>query len=179
MLYKGLMVLCSATKQQWIYVYPGPPQQLHFWLSTNAWVVCHQYPGIFNGIGKLKGVKVKLHIHSSVSFFFAQQAWRIPLHLHKKVGKELDQLEEQGIIEKVDDLMPCVSQLVIIPKKNGDVHICVDMWMANKAINCECHPIQCFQGKEYIFVSIPISFHTTLNAFFTMHHQNIHMYKNI
>ena len=27
-----------------------------------------------------------------------------------------------------------------MPKKSGDVRICVDMWMANRAINCEHHP---------------------------------------
>jgi hypothetical protein len=33
-----------------------------------------------------------------------------------------------------------VSPLVIIPKKNDEVQLCVDMRMANKAIRRECHP---------------------------------------
>ena len=53
--------------------------------------------------------------------------------MHKKVARELDQLEQQGIIEKVDGPTPWVSPLVITPKKSGDVHICVVMWMANRA----------------------------------------------
>ena len=33
-----------------------------------------------------------------------------------------------------------VSPLVIIPKKNGGVRLCIDMRRANKAINRERHP---------------------------------------
>ena len=71
--------------------------------------LCHQYSGIFNGIGKLKGVEVKLHIDQSVPPPVAQRARRIPFHMRKKVAKELDQLEQQGIIEKVDGPTPWVS----------------------------------------------------------------------
>ena len=49
-------------------------------------------------------------------------------------------LEQQGIIEKVEGPTPWVSPLVIIPKKNDEVQICVDMRMANKAIKQEHHP---------------------------------------
>ena len=33
-----------------------------------------------------------------------------------------------------------ISPLVLIPKKNGEVRICIDMRRVNKAINQECHP---------------------------------------
>jgi len=56
------------------------------------------------------------------------------------VKQELKNLEQQDIIEKVNGPTPWVSPLVVIPKKNGDVYLCVDMQMANKAIKCECHP---------------------------------------
>ena len=56
------------------------------------------------------------------------------------MAKELINLEEQGIIEKVEGPTPWVSPLVIIPKKNGEVHLCTDMRRASKAINRERHP---------------------------------------
>lgn len=54
--------------------------------------------------------------------------------------QELHKLEQQDIIEKVEGPTPWVSPLVVIPKKNGDVRICVDIRMANKVIEREHHP---------------------------------------
>ena len=98
-----------------------------------------QYPNLFDGIGKLKNTAVQLHIDKTIQPV-AQPARRIPFHTRKKVEQELESLERHGIIEKVEGATPWVSPLVIIPKKNGDVRICVDMRMANQAIKRERHP---------------------------------------
>ena len=98
-----------------------------------------QHPNLLRGIGNLKNTEVKLHIDKTVPPV-AQPARRIPFHLRQKVSQELDNLENQGIIEKVEGATPWVSPLVVIPKKIGDVCLCVDMRMANKAINRERHP---------------------------------------
>ena len=55
--------------------------------------------------------------------------------------KELSNLEQQGIIEKVNGPTPWVSPLVVTPKKDEDVRICVDMRVANRAIVRERHPM--------------------------------------
>ena len=98
-----------------------------------------QFPNLFQGIGKLKDANVRLHVDPSVQPV-AQRARRIPFHLKKKVERELEKLEQHGIIEKVEGPTPWVSPLVAIPKKNGDVRLCVNMRMANKAIKREQHP---------------------------------------
>ena len=84
-------------------------------------------------------MEIHLHIDSSVPPI-AQPARRIPFHIRQKVSDALDRLEEQGIIEKVHGPTPFVSPLVVIPKKDGDIRLCVDMRMANKAIQRESHP---------------------------------------
>ena len=53
----------------------------------------------------------------------------------------MSSLEQQGIIEKVDGPTPWVSPLVVTPKKDGNVRICVDLRMANRAIKRERHPM--------------------------------------
>ena len=99
-----------------------------------------RYPAIFNGIGKLKDYVVKLHIDENVQPV-AQAARRIPFHLRKKVSSTLRDLENQGIIEKVEGTStPWVSPVVIIPKNDGSVRLCVDMRMPNRAIQRERHP---------------------------------------
>ena len=97
-----------------------------------------QYPRLFQGIGKLKDVEIKLHIDKQVKPV-AQPARRIPFHLRQQVEKQLKLLEQQGIIEQVEGPTPWVSPLVVIPKKNGEVRLCVDMRMANRAIDRRHH----------------------------------------
>ena len=98
-----------------------------------------EFPRIFDGVGALKDYEVHLHIDSSVTSV-VQPARRIPFHLRKQVEQELVALEQQGIIEKVDGPAPFVSPLVIVPKKDGGVRLCVDMRTLNKAIRGERHP---------------------------------------
>ena len=98
-----------------------------------------EYDTIFDGIGQLKDFKVKLHIDNTVTPV-AQPARKIPFHMRQKVTAALEKLESQGIIEKVDGPTPWISPLVVIPKKDGDIRLCVDMRMANRAILRERHP---------------------------------------
>jgi hypothetical protein len=98
-----------------------------------------EYKDLFQGVGKLKNFKLKLHIDSGVEPV-AQQMYRIPFILRDKVDKKLQELESQDIIEKVNSPTPWVSP-VIVPKLNGDIRLCIDIRVANKAINRERHPI--------------------------------------
>ena len=107
--------------------------------SRECDMLVQKYPKLFEGIGKLKNAEITLHIDESVPPV-AQATRRIPFHIRKAVAKELINLEEQGIIEKVEGPTPWVSPVVIIPKKNGEVRLCFDMRRANKAINRERHP---------------------------------------
>ena len=100
-----------------------------------------KYPSTFGGIGNLKNFEVKLHIDGSVQPV-AQAARHIPFHLRKKVAATLRDLESQGIIEplSVGTSTPWVSPVVIIPKNDDTVRLCVDMHMPNRAIKHERYP---------------------------------------
>lgn len=80
----------------------------------------------------------------------AQKPRRIPFHIRKKVQKELVSLDKKGIIERANGPTPWVSPLVVTPKKDGNVHICVDMRMANKAIVRERHPMPTIDDLTHI-----------------------------
>ena len=106
---------------------------------TTCYLLVQNYSKLFEVIGKLKNAEVTLHIDESVPPI-AQATRRIPFYIKKVVAKERINLEEQEIIEKVEGPTPWVSPLVIIPKKNGEICLCIDMKRANKTINCERHP---------------------------------------
>ena len=98
------------------------------------------YSDLFSGIGKYKGAQVKIAVNPDVTPV-AQSFRRIPFALRDKVEAKLKSLEEQDIIETVHEPTPWVSPLVVVPKANGDIRLCVDMRLANQAIIRERHPI--------------------------------------
>jgi hypothetical protein len=93
-----------------------------------------------NTIGKLKDYKLKLHINEDIKPV-VQSVRRIPYGLRKKVEDKITELERMDIIEKVDGPTSWVSPVVVAPKPSGDIRICVDMRMANVAVERERHPI--------------------------------------
>ena len=97
---------------------------------------------VFSGLGKLNGEKIKLDIDQT-KIPKAQPQRRIPYHIREKVKTALTELENQEIIEKVpeNEATSWVSPIVAVPKKDGQVRICVDMRLANEAIRRVRHPI--------------------------------------
>ena len=73
----------------------------------------------------------------------AQRQRRIPFHLRAKVDTELCRLEQEDIIEKVPDTdeTAWISPVVIVPEKDDQIRLCVDMRAANTAIKRVYHPI--------------------------------------
>ena len=104
--------------------------------------IIRQHQTVFHGIGKLKDKQITLSIDKEVKPV-AQQTRRIPFHVRAKVELELQKLEKQDIIEKVPDTehTDWVSPIVVVPKKDGRIRMCVDMRAANTAIKRIRHPI--------------------------------------
>ena len=131
----------SATKLGLLHV-------LHA-VAPSSDVMYHDFPGVLNGIGKMKDKQVKLHIDESVKPM-AQQYRRIPFHVRDLVDEELARLECLGVIEKAEGPTPWVSPIVVVPKPNGKIRICVDMRGPNLAIECERHPCQQLRTSSLI-----------------------------
>ena len=90
-----------------------------------------KYPKVFTGIGKLVDYQLKLHIDESTTPV-AQKPRRTPFALREKVSAK---------VEKVEGPTSWVSPIVVAPKPSGDIHLCVDMRCANKAIIRERIPM--------------------------------------
>ena len=95
---------------------------------------------MFQGLGKLKGFRLKLHINTNIKPP-AQPIRRIPFSHQQKVNEKLGELKKLGVIEKVDTLTSWINPLVAVEKPNEDVHICLNMRQANQAIQREKHPV--------------------------------------
>ena len=81
---------------------------------------------------------MELHIDENVQPV-TQTARRILFHLRKKIAATVRYLDPEGIIEPVSvgTSTPWVSPVVIIPKNDDTIRLCVEMRMPNRAIKRE------------------------------------------
>ena len=94
-----------------------------------------RYSDVFHGLGKLNGFQKSTYMSTKMSN---------PLHSHPaEFPSTFDKIskmnEELGVIEKTEGPTPWVSPVVVVPKKEGKVRVCIDMRQVNKAIKRERH----------------------------------------
>ena len=99
-----------------------------------------KYDDIFKGRGKLKHYTAKLYVKPNAVPVY-QKMRRHPYHIREAIRKEIYRLEKEGVIEKVNGPQEWASNLVVTPKKNGDVRLCLDARLVNTVIEREKHPI--------------------------------------
>ena len=102
--------------------------------------ILHDYKGIFEGVGKLTGYQVKLHVDPEVPAV-AQPVRRTLFSLREKVKEKIEELVGMDIMEPVEGPTPWVSPVVVVPKQNDEIRLCVDMRRANEAIIRERYQI--------------------------------------
>ena len=71
----------------------------------------------------------------------AQPARQVPFHLRAKFDREIKNLEAEGIIEEHEGPAPWISNVVLAPKDDSQVHVTLDMKRTNKAIKATNIPI--------------------------------------
>jgi len=76
----------------------------------------------------------EIKLKPEIKPFYFTTPRRIPFPLQDKVKRELERMEEMGVIEKVDHPTEWCSPVVVAPKDNGKVRICGDFVQLNKAI---------------------------------------------
>ena len=64
---------------------------------------------------------------------------RIPLPLKGEVEEKLKCMEALGVICKVDIPTDWCAGMVVVPKSNNKVRICVDLTKLNRSVCCEWH----------------------------------------
>ena len=65
----------------------------------------------------------------------------IPWPLRDKVREELKKTESDGITTKVDEPIPWCAGMVVMPKKSGEIRVCVDLKRLNERVLREVYPL--------------------------------------
>ena len=91
-------------------------------------------------LGKVEPYKATLQVQpDAIPRFFKPRS--MPFAIKASVGKELDRLEQQGIIEKVSH-SEWAAPIVAVPKKDGRFRICGDYKVTiNQALAVEQYPL--------------------------------------
>ena len=99
-----------------------------------------RYPKVFNGLGKTKW-EYKIRLREGAQPYALMTPRKVPLPLMNKVKEELERMENLGVTSKVDEPSEWCAGMVVVPKSNGKVRICVDLTKLNESVKRENHPI--------------------------------------
>lgn len=112
-------------------------------LAGRSGSILDEFPQVFQGIGCVEGDHV-INVDPSVPPVI-HAARRVPLALMDGVKSELESMENNKIIAKVDCPTSWVNSMVVVEKANGDLRICLDPKDLNKAVMREHHRIPTIQ----------------------------------
>ena len=97
-----------------------------------------KHPELFTSLGSLKGeYKIKLK-PNSVPFALTTPR-RVAHSLMPRVREELERMEKIGVITKISEPTEWCAGIVVVPKPNGKIRICVDLTKLNESVCRERH----------------------------------------
>ena len=107
-------------------------------VKSNQHKIVSQFPTLFKGLGTLKG-EYEIVLKKDAKPYALATPRRIPIPLKGQVEEELKRMEALGVIRKVDQPTDWCAGMVVVPKSNNKVRICVDLTKLNKSVCRERH----------------------------------------
>ena len=99
-----------------------------------------KYSSLFTGLGTFpETYTIKLRPEAHPYALFTPR--NIPIPLRQKVQDELKRMESLGVISTVKEPTQWCAGVVVVPKKDGSVCICVDFRQLNESVLREVHPL--------------------------------------
>ena len=98
------------------------------------------FPKVFTGLGDL-GEPYQISLKEDAVPYALYTPRRVPLALRGRVKAELDKMEAQGVISKVHGATSWCAGMVVVPKKSGQIRICVDLKPLNQSVRRELYPL--------------------------------------
>jgi len=96
-----------------------------------------------DSLREMDGDPMKIHLRPDAVPFAIQGARAIPFAWRDDVQQKLSEMEQQGIIEPLgDEPSAWCHPLVIVPKPNGGVRVCVDLTKLNRYVDRAVYPLK-------------------------------------
>ena len=151
---KVKLVLEDKVVEEWVYVIKnlkrpllGKPtikklKLLEFIESVEdespGWV--KEFPRLFSGLGCMPS-EVKVTLDPSVTPFAQAVPRRVPAARKAPLLAELQRMEKMGVIVKVEQPTDWCAPVLVVPKKNNAIRVCIDFTKLNRAVKREYHPL--------------------------------------
>jgi len=88
-------------------------------------VVVSKFPHIFKGLGRMTGA-YHIYLKDDAAPFALTAPRRVAIPLMPKVKSELECMERMGVITRVNVPTDWCAGMVVVPKPDGRIRICVD-----------------------------------------------------
>ena len=99
-----------------------------------------QFPSLFQGLGKLQG-QYSIKLQEGAKPYALTTPHRVLIPLMKPVKEELERMEKMGVISRISESTDWCAGMVVVPKANWKVRICVDLTQYNNSVCRERHPL--------------------------------------
>ncbi|GBM86660.1 Uncharacterized protein K02A2.6 [Araneus ventricosus] len=126
----------------------GKPALFSLGLGPNLNSICQisaadpkaKFPELFIGLGVMKGC-YSIKLKPEAIPFAITSPRCVPIPLLKQTKAELERMVEEKVITPVLKTTEWRAPVVIVPKSDGNVRICVDLVELNKNVMRELHPL--------------------------------------
>ena len=102
--------------------------------------VMRDYPKLFSGLGAMKE-EYTIKLKDDAKPFALSVPRKVPMPLYDITKSEIDRMLTSGVISPVDSPTEWCAPMVVTPKPNGKVRVCVDLTKLNEYVQRENHPL--------------------------------------
>ena len=109
-------------------------------ITCDSQTIQAKFPSLFKGLGTLGDAYTIKLTEDAIPYSLCTPR-NVAIPLREKVKSELNRMETNGIISRVTEPTSWCARMVVVPKKEGSVRICVDLKPLNQSVLWEVYPI--------------------------------------
>ena len=136
---RNLVIILKAENTRLII--PENPTEVEISQIENKLI--KSYSDVFSEdttLRKMNSKPIKISLKNDTVPFALPVPRQIPFAFRRKVKTELDQFVQFGVIAPVTEATDWVRPMVVVPKPNGGIRLCIDLQKLNKYVRRPYHP---------------------------------------
>ena len=100
-----------------------------------------KFPRVFDGLGRLKGEPINIELVDGAKPYQLTTPRRVSIPYLPKLKEELEEMEKIGVIKPVKEPTAWCHPIVVVPKQEDKIRICLDLTKLNVNVKREVHQL--------------------------------------